>query len=240
MFVQEINKNESNKMDWIMGFISGVLISTVVDDTKIDGGGTHKEMKTYLLAMNKKGKKELNDLRIKTRIRDFAKRILPRPRSKAELISSIEKWEKNPSAYQPLSAWDTSKITDMSLLFRFKENFNGDIGGWDTSNVTNMSNMFEGASSFNRPIGNWDTSNVKNMHAMFEDAVSFNQDISRWNMKNVNDISNMFYGANSFDKDISAWDTQNVRDMSHIFSYLNSHKHDISEWNTDNVIYPYF
>ena len=119
MFVQEINKNESNKMDWIMGFISGVLISTVVDDTKIDGGGTHKEMETYLLAMNKKGKKELNDLRIKTRIRDLAKRILPRPRSKAELISLIEKWEKNPNAYQPLSAWDTSKITDMSRLFRF-------------------------------------------------------------------------------------------------------------------------
>ena len=103
MFVQEINKNESNKMDWIIGFYQWCFNQHCSIRYKNRLRGTHKEMETYLLAMNKKEKKELNDLRIKTRIREFAKGILPRPRSKAELISSIEKWEKNPSSYQPLS-----------------------------------------------------------------------------------------------------------------------------------------
>ena len=36
----------------------------------------------------------------------------------------------------------TTKVTDMSELFKEKTEFNEDIGSWDTSNVTNMKFMF--------------------------------------------------------------------------------------------------
>ena len=42
----------------------------------------------------------------------------------------------------------TSKVTNMSLLFKDKSNFNGDISSWDTSNVINMQKMFQSATSF--------------------------------------------------------------------------------------------
>ena len=37
--------------------------------------------------------------------------------------------------YGHISYWDTSKVTDMSELFKDKKDFNEDISKWDTSNV---------------------------------------------------------------------------------------------------------
>jgi surface protein len=48
-----------------------------------------------------------------------------------------------------LCNWNTSRITNMSLAFFDRENFNEDISSWDVSNVTNMSSMFRGAIDFN-------------------------------------------------------------------------------------------
>ena len=47
---------------------------------------------------------------------------------------------------QPIGAWDTSRITDMSEMFALSS-FNQPIGGWDTSQVTTMSAMFDGTRS---------------------------------------------------------------------------------------------
>ena len=38
-------------------------------------------------------------------------------------------------------------VTDMSHMFAFTDNFNGDISGWDVSSVTNMTHMFRYAAA---------------------------------------------------------------------------------------------
>ena len=46
-------------------------------------------------------------------------------------------------------------------------NFNEDLDGWDTSKATNMGIMFGGAGSFNGNVTTWDTSSVQTMASMF-------------------------------------------------------------------------
>ncbi len=65
------------------------------------------------------------------------------------------------------------------------ESFNSNIGFWDTSNVTDMSIMFYGATAFNQDIGSWDTSKVTSMERMFWAADAFNQDLSGWCVTNI-------------------------------------------------------
>ncbi len=80
-----------------------------------------------------------------------------------------------------LNIIDTSKITDMSILFSsvasFRK-FNGDISRWNVSNVTTMKSMFF-ESLFNGDISKWDVSNVTNMDEMFKNS-SFNKDLEAW------------------------------------------------------------
>ena len=81
---------------------------------------------------------------------------------------------------QDLTKYCTSKVNDMSILFRNSRDFNQNIGNWDVSNVINMSFMFGSAWSFNQDIGNWDVSNVVAMYRMFYLTESFNQDLTQW------------------------------------------------------------
>ena len=123
------------------------------------------------------------------------------PETKKELLKLC----RDGSVY--LGDIDTSKITDMSHLFRgndelrYSRDFSG-IKFWNVSNVTDMSSMFYN-SSFNQDIGSWDVSNVKNMSYMFFES-SFNQDIGSWDVSNVIDMSGMFYKS-SFNHDIGSW-----------------------------------
>ena len=79
---------------------------------------------------------------------------------------------------------DTSKITDMTLLFS-KCDYNIDISHWDMSNVRNMSYMFYHCKNFNCGLSNWDVSNVTTTFCMFVGCKKFNSDLSNWNMANV-------------------------------------------------------
>ncbi|WP_281847726.1 BspA family leucine-rich repeat surface protein [Nitratiruptor tergarcus] len=129
----------------------------------------------------------------------------------------------------------TSKVTDMSDLFRDAVDFNQPIGNWDTSNVTNMSDMFWYAVKFNQPIGNWDTSNVRDTHMMFYYAVNFNQPIDDWNTSKVTDMGGMFYYATNFNQPIGNWNTSNVTKMSNMFQYALKFNQPIGDWDTSKV-----
>ena len=91
-----------------------------------------------------------------------------------ELREAVKHWLRDESKaiikYGHISLWNTSNVTDMSLMFNGATNFNEDIGNWDTSNVTDMSSMFYDAYKFNQDIGWWDTSKVNNMNRMFYSA----------------------------------------------------------------------
>lgn len=98
--------------------------------------------------------------------------------------------------YGHISDWDTSNVTDMSLLFMELYQFNDDISNWNVSNVTDMSQMFWKAKSFNQPLGNWERKN---------DA---NEEIST--LKNVTDMQHMFYRAEAFNQDLKSWNIKEV------------------------------
>ena len=120
------------------------------------------------------------------------------PETKEELKDIIKQRIESEGKEVDLNDIDTSKITDMSDLFRGLDlnfDFNGDISNWDVSNVISMEAMFYGCKLFNQDISNWDVSNVTNMSWMFAGCQSFNQDISRWNISGVKNFNNIFGGC---------------------------------------------
>ena len=56
--------------------------------------------------------------------------------------------------------WNTSKVTNMEMMFRPATSFNQDISSWDVSSVVTMKGMFCGARPFKKDISSWDMSNV--------------------------------------------------------------------------------
>ena len=130
----------------------------------------------------------------------------------------------------------TSKVIDMSNMFRNANAFNQDISGWDVSKVTSMYAMFTGASAFNQDISRWNVLNVTNMRFMFASASAFNQDISGWDVSKVESMESMFCGLfdendygnlitpNNFNQDISRWDVSSVTNMYNMFSGCNFNK----------------
>ena len=95
------------------------------------------------------------------------------------------------ATYGDITGWNTSCITDMTLMFAYSD-FNQDISNWDTSSVTNMASMFEQAVYFNQDISSWDTSNVVDMNYMFYNDPYY-IDISSWNTSKVENMEGMFY-----------------------------------------------
>ena len=100
------------------------------------------------------------------------------PKTKQELIDNIQELLKKGKT--DLNCIDTSKITDMALLFEVcKEisNIDFDVSKWDVSNVKNMRNMFDECRNFTgKGLENWDVSNVTNMRYMFNNCRNFNSD----------------------------------------------------------------
>ena len=144
-------------------------------------------------------------------------------------------FKDNTSFNSNIGFWDISNVTDIWGMFWGASSFNQDISNWNTSNVMDMRNMFDGASSFNQNIGNWNTSSVSDMNIMFGYATSFNQDIGSWNTSNVTFMPAMFKGATSFNQDIGNWDTSNVTGMRDMFSNATSFNQDIGSWVTSKV-----
>ena len=120
--------------------------------------------------------------------------------------------------------WNVGEVTDMSVLFKDRAEFNEDLSRWDTGRVTDMSSMFEGASSFNQPVEAWDTHSVRSMAGMFHNAPSFDQPVEKWNTSRVEDMAWMFEGATSFNQPLNAWNIGSVEDIEGIFERATSLK----------------
>ena len=84
-----------------------------------------------------------------------------------------------------LKYWNTSKVTNMSSMFKNNKLFNEKLE-WDTSQVVDMSNMFNNATNFNQSVENWDVNKVINMKCMFKNATRFDQNIP-WETKVIFD-----------------------------------------------------
>ena len=110
----------------------------------------------------------------------------------------------------------TSKVTNMSLLFKDKTTFNGDMSSWDTSNVVNMQKMFQSSSftgtstTSSDVLSYWDTSSVNDMSYMFSFAASFTGQLGNWDTSNVSTTKEMFRSAHSFNGNINAWNVSKL------------------------------
>ena len=158
-------------MDLLIGIAVGSFVTNMTVSNQRGGTVSEEKQGVQVIVQRK-----LKYPHIGRYIGSFVDRV--QPQTNDELRRMVEKWCDTPDAEKPshkhkehISNWDTSLITDMSVLFEQMETFNDDISQWDTSKVTDMFAMFDGARSFNQPIGNWDTSKVIDMNHMFN-AVS--------------------------------------------------------------------
>ena len=130
---------------------------------------------------------------------------------------------------------NTSKVEDMSYMFREATSANPDVSKWDTSKVIDMRHMFRGAMSAKPDVSKWDTSRATDMSYMFREATSANPDVSKWNVSNVNDFQGMFYAATSANPNVSKWNVLKATDMRWMFRDARLAKPDVSKWNVSNV-----
>ena len=95
--------------------------------------------------------------------------------------TAADAWCTDPDAakarYGPIASWDTSGITDMSMLFYEKRDFNEDISRWNVTNVVDMSILLDTATLFNCDLSCWDVGQIQYMRAMFSRATSFDRQL---------------------------------------------------------------
>jgi surface protein len=115
---------------------------------------------------------------------------------------------------------DTSKVTDMSEMFRLCTNLKDlDVTGMNTSNVTDMSFMFLTCSSLSGVLNlsHFDTSKVTSMADMFQATRSLDSvDLSSFNTQNVDTFAQMFNNSGAKTLDLSSFtfnDNANINEM---------------------------
>ena len=124
-----------------------------------------------------------------------------------------------------LSNFDTSDVTDLSLVFFQCYNLESiNLEGWDTSNVTNMQWMFLGCSSLqNINLSMFDTGNVTNMNKLFSGCRRMKSlDLSHWNTSNVTDLSYAFEGCMNLEQlNISSFTSNHMQNVYYLFGHAN-------------------
>jgi len=114
------------------------------------------------------------------------------PKNKQQLINEISK-ALNKDSNADLNFIDTSKITDMSFLFKDLDPHDIHIENWDVSNVEDMRSMFFNCYNFNCNLSNWDVSNVKDTSGMFGNCKSFKgEGLENWDVHHAKNMKYMF------------------------------------------------
>ena len=139
-----------------------------------------------------------------------------------------------------LSDYDTSEITDMSMMFLGCSSLVSlDLSGFDTSQVTDMGWMFCGCSSLESlDLSGFDTSQVTDMGSMFHGCSSlWALDLSGFDTSRVTKMGSMFYGCSSLKSlDLSSFYTYCVTDMGWMFHDCSSLVSlDLSGFDTSRV-----
>ena len=149
--------------------------------------------------------------------------------------------------------WDTSLITDMSLLFCFGnqdfDELSFDIDKIeDISNIENMNEddiekltnvlLFWNGADFNDDISNWNVSNVENMNRMFVECKKFNQPLDKWDVSNVKSMEEMFRGCKKFNQTLNSWNVSNVKNMECMFYGCENFDQLLNNWELSNLRFP--
>ena len=124
-----------------------------------------------------------------------------------------------------LSKLDTSKVTDMSDMFRYCSGLTSlDLSGFKTDNVENMSGMFAGCESLTSlGLSSFDTANVTDMNFMFQGCWGLKSlGLSSFDTAKVMYMDYMFYECSGLTSlDLSNFDTANVTYMGYMFEQCN-------------------
>ena len=115
------------------------------------------------------------------------------PETKEELSKNIQELLNNDK--RNFNCIDTSKITDMSELFKHEifDKLIFDVSEWNVSNVTNMNYMFNECGIFDCDLSNWDVSKVTHMQHMFYRCYKFTgKGLENWDVSNVTHMNDIF------------------------------------------------
>ena len=153
-----------------------------------------------------------------------------------------------------LTILNTSKTTNMKSMFAFSSKLTTiDLSNFDTSKVTDMGLMFAGYISDSAQVdmsltnivglNDLDVSHVTNMYGLFLNLNKITSiDISNWQTPSVTNMGSMFNNSNSLNSLLttitfgSGFDTSNVTSMSFMFAdNPNLVNLNVSNFNTSNV-----
>lgn len=136
------------------------------------------------------------------------------------------------------SAIDTSKVINMSSMFRGVKTDIIDLADFNTVNVIDMSNLFYN-SQVKEIIGlnKLNTSNLKDISYMFSDNYNLSSiDMTGFNTENVENMAAAFNSSSILEiKGLNTLNTSKVTNMSHTFSSQKVNRLDLSNFNTSNV-----
>lgn len=136
-----------------------------------------------------------------------------------------------------LSAWETSKVTNMAYMLSDVRNFNSDISGWDVSKVKSFSYLFNNHNLFNYDISGWDVSSGVYFNYTFSGTKLFNQPLNSWNISNAKALTGMFFATKAFDQPLDNWGVDSDQmNLDYMFSYSTAFNSNISTWNVRRAI----
>lgn len=145
----------------------------------------------------------------------------------------------NLSHLDGIEGWDTSKVADMSYMFRGSGLTGLDVSRWNMSSVTTMERMFENCSSLEYvEASGCDVGNVVNMSRVFSNCQGMKRlGATGWAATSVTDMTEAFYCCTLLeDADLADLDLSSLEKADNMFMGCSSIKRiDAERWNTGRI-----